>query len=77
MGLSKRAIRRLNKPRHRNLSRYYIASPLKGEVIAVKATAGSSVKADDVLYEIADLRTVWVETRVPAIIISRFWKSSA
>ena len=45
--------------------RYVLAAPFDGTVVAREAAAGRTAGADDVLVEVADVRTVWAVLDVP------------
>ncbi len=49
-----------------NLARYEIRSPLDGTVIARHVTIGESVTAEDRIFDVADLSSVWVDITVYA-----------
>lgn len=49
-----------------SMSRYEIRSPLAGEVIERDVTIGESVSADERIFAIADLSTIWVDVTVYA-----------
>lgn len=46
------------------LARYTLSAPQEGIITARQASSGESVGDDTVLFEIADLSSVWVEIRV-------------
>lgn len=49
-----------------DLSLLECSAPLDGQIIAVHVSPGEAVSPGQALMEIADLSTVWVDTRVPA-----------
>ena len=49
-----------------SMSRYEIRSPLDGEVIERKVTVGESVTADEDIFTVADLSSIWVDVTVYA-----------
>lgn len=51
------------------LSALPLRSPLSGSVIGKDVTAGEAVSANDVLFTVADLSSVWVDISVPAALI--------
>lgn len=48
------------------MSRYEIRSPLDGEVIVRNVTTGEAVTADEVIFTVADLSSIWVDVIVYA-----------
>ncbi|MGI9078305.1 MAG: efflux RND transporter periplasmic adaptor subunit [Gemmatimonadaceae bacterium] len=49
-----------------NMSRYEIRSPLDGEVIERNVTVGESVTAEEDIFAVADLSSIWVDVTVYA-----------
>jgi cobalt-zinc-cadmium efflux system membrane fusion protein len=54
-----------SEPRE-SLPRYEIRSPLDGTVVQRNVTIGEAVTADELIFTVADLSTVWVEVSVYA-----------
>ncbi len=61
LGLSKAAIERLPRKADESLTRYEIISPLDGQVLDKSLSLGEMVESTDVVYRVADMKTVWVK----------------
>jgi cobalt-zinc-cadmium efflux system membrane fusion protein len=66
LGVPKDSLAALASAPPENLARYEIRAPLDGRVIARDLTVGESVRPDDQIFRVADLRTVWVDITVYA-----------
>ncbi len=66
LGVPADAITRLPEAPAEMLSRLEIRAPFDGRVIARDVTVGESVRADEAIFTIADLSTVWVDVTVYA-----------
>lgn len=53
------------------LTRYEIRSPIDGVVTDKKISVGEMLKDDTLIFQVADLSTVWVELTVPAKDVNR------
>lgn len=64
-GISNAEIRQLEKTSRLN-GRLTLRSPIQGVVLDRTGVLGSRINANHGLYRIADLRTLWLELRIPA-----------
>jgi len=66
LGVPSGALSSLASAPAENLARHEIRSPLDGTVIARHVTIGESVTAEDRIFDVADLSSVWVDITVYA-----------
>lgn len=66
LGASAASLEKLNAAAPETLPRYEIRAPLNGTVIERNVTIGEAVAADQDIFVIADLSSVWVEAKVIA-----------
>jgi cobalt-zinc-cadmium efflux system membrane fusion protein len=66
LGLSDENIQTLSKHHEENLARYELRVPFDGVVIEKHVAIGQAVKAEDELFRLADLASVWVDVHVYA-----------
>lgn len=64
LGVPPGALRGLARAPAENMSRHEIRAPLDGEVIARNVTVGEAVTAEEDIFTVADLSTVWVDVTV-------------
>lgn len=65
LGFSEPALKQLMSEPEASLTRYEIVAPLAGTVIEKRLNVGEFVKDDNEVFNVADLRTVWVNLNVP------------
>ena len=65
LGFSEPALKQLPSEPDASLTRYEIVAPLAGTVIEKRLNVGEFVKDDTEVFNVADLRTVWVNLHVP------------
>jgi cobalt-zinc-cadmium efflux system membrane fusion protein len=65
LGFAEPALKQLMSEPEGSLTRYEIAAPLAGTVIEKRLNVGEFVKDDTEVFNVADLRTVWVNLNVP------------
>jgi cobalt-zinc-cadmium efflux system membrane fusion protein len=61
---AERSVRALRGDDRGDLGVLILRSPISGKVVTHHASRGQTVEPTDTLFEIADLRTLWVELRV-------------
>lgn len=66
IGVPSSALASLDSAPAESLTRFEIRAPLGGTVIARDVTVGETVNADEQLFTVADLSTVWVDVMVYA-----------
>jgi len=71
LGLSQAAVNALGAAAPDSLPRYEIRAPIGGTVVERDLTIGESVAADQGIFVIADLSSVWIEASIPAQDLSR------
>lgn len=64
LGVSEEDISKLDQDDLKNLCCYEVKAPMDGNIIAKDISLGARVSADQEIYKIADLETVWVEIGV-------------
>jgi cobalt-zinc-cadmium efflux system membrane fusion protein len=65
LGFADAALKQLASESEASLTRYEIVAPLAGTVIEKRLNVGEFVKDDTEVFNVADLRTVWVHLNVP------------
>lgn len=65
LGLSEGQLHSLKKDLTQDMATYRVRAPRAGEIIEEAITLGASVAADQVLFSVADLQRVAIETNVP------------
>jgi len=65
LGFSESALQQLVHEPEASLTRYEVAAPFAGTVIEKRLNVGEFVKDDTEVFNVADLRTVWVNLNVP------------
>ena len=65
LGFSEPSLKQLVNEPEASLTRYEIVAPLAGTVIEKRLNVGEFVKDDTEVFNVADLRTVWVNLNVP------------
>ncbi len=66
LGVPPDALRDLASAPPQDMARYEIRAPLDGEVIERNVTVGEAVTADEEIFAVADLSSVWVDVTVYA-----------
>jgi cobalt-zinc-cadmium efflux system membrane fusion protein len=67
LGFADAALKQLASESEASFTRYEIVAPLAGTVIEKRLNVGESVKDDTEVFNVADLRTVWVNLNVPPV----------
>jgi len=65
LGFADASLKQLASEPEASLTRYEIVAPLAGTVIEKRLNVGEFVKDDTEVFNVADLRTVWVNLNVP------------
>lgn len=66
LGVPKDAVANLASAPPESMARFEIRAPLDGRVIARDVTVGEAVRADERIFSVADLRSVWIDVTVYA-----------
>jgi membrane fusion protein, heavy metal efflux system len=74
LGFSEQALKQLTSAPEASLTRYEVVAPLAGTVIEKHLNVGEFVKDDTAIFNVADLRTVWVNLQVPPTDLGRVEK---
>ena len=67
LGFADAALKQLASEPEASFTRYEIMAPLAGTVIEKRLNVGEFVKDDTEVFNVADLRTVWVNLNVPPV----------